>query len=56
METYRLKFLNLYSKIETYETFECDADDVARVYAAERLMTRRFPTGELWHRSRCVFT
>jgi hypothetical protein len=55
MEIYRLKFLNLDSKIETCETFKCDADDVARVYAAERLMARSFPTVELWHRSRRVF-
>jgi hypothetical protein len=55
MEIYRLKFLNLDGRIKSFETFESDADDSARVYAAERLMARSFATVELWHRSRRVF-
>ena len=52
METYRLKFSGLDSKNETVETFQCDADHVARVYAAEQLIARKLPNVELWHRSR----
>jgi hypothetical protein len=55
VEIYRLKFLNLDGRIKSFETFESNADDAARVYAAERLMARSFPTVELWHRSRRVF-
>ena len=55
METYRLKFSGLDSKNETVETFQCDADHVARVYAAEQLIARKLPTVELWHQSRRLF-
>jgi hypothetical protein len=55
METYQLKFPSLDSKNETVEAFQCDADHVARVYAAEQLIARKLPTVEVWHRSRRIF-
>jgi hypothetical protein len=55
MEIYRLRFPSLDRKNETVEMFQCDADHVARAYAAEQLIARNLPSVELWHRSRRLF-